>query len=77
MKKVIFLGIVAAMTVTMSVTAFAFNKTEMQSHHKGVCVESSTQGTGACTYGNCKCTQFDQRPGYYQCWCGHQSFVHK
>lgn len=40
-------------------------------------VEAASQGRGACTHSNCKCQSFNQRPGYNQCWCGHQSFVHR
>lgn len=35
---------------------------------------AESQGRGQCRF--CSCTSFRQRPGYYQCWCGHQSFVH-
>lgn len=40
-------------------------------------VEAASQGRGACTQPNCKCQSFNQRPGYNQCWCGHQSFSHR
>ena len=46
-------------------------------HSEGAHVEATSQGNGACTYGTCKCSSFNQRPGYYQCWCGHQRFSHK
>ncbi len=39
--------------------------------------QCSMAGDGACTHKGCACTKFDQRPGYYQCWCGHQRYVHK
>lgn len=40
-------------------------------------LESPQQGAGACTHPNCGCMEFNQRPGYYQCWCGHQRYTHK
>ena len=75
MKKVVFFGIAAVMAVGVSIAAFASGDAADQ--HESVCVESSMQGRGPCTYPNCKCPKFNQRPGYNQCWCGHQSFVHK
>ena len=48
-----------------------------QCSETNVNVPTEVQGRGRCTYGTCKCPAFKQRPGYYQCWCGHQSFVHK
>lgn len=35
---------------------------------------AENQSRGHCRF--CSCPSFNQRPGYYQCWCGHQSFVH-
>ena len=37
----------------------------------------ASQGYGACTHKGCQCKSFSQRPGYYQCWCGHQRNVHR
>lgn len=77
MKKVVLLGVATAMAVSVSIAVFAGGKTEMQSQKNDVSVETSMQRRGPCTHAGCKCQKFVQRPGYYQCWCGHQSFVHK
>ena len=76
MKKIIMFGVASVIALAFSVTSFAGSKAE-KNHHDGVCVEMTSQGRGPCTHSGCKCTGFNQRPGYYQCWCGHQSFVHK
>ena len=79
MKKSIVLGLAVVMALAASVTAFASVSDSHSecNHSEGVHVESTSQGNGACTYGTCKCSGFNQRPGYYQCWCGHQRFSHK
>ena len=75
MKKVLVFCLAAAMAVTASITAFAENGEKHAHECDGV--ELTMQGRGACTQPNCKCPAFKQRPGYNQCWCGHQSFSHK
>lgn len=75
MKKVLIFGLAAVFAAAASIAAFAGNASE--NHQDGVCVEVASQGYGACTHATCKCTKFNQRPGYYQCWCGHQREVHK
>ncbi|MBQ8455719.1 MAG: hypothetical protein IJ537_10355 [Bacteroidaceae bacterium] len=71
MKKFIMWGFVAVVTATISIAAFA------RSNKEEVRIESSMNGRGPCTQPGCRCLAFNQRPGYYQCWCGHQSFSHK
>lgn len=74
MKSIIF-GIIAAAALSISVALYANNSAKTTCNHSET--EVSMAGNGACTYTNCKCPKFNQRPGYYQCWCGHQSFMHK
>lgn len=76
MKKYFVLGMACVMAVTASLAVLAENK-QPANLNESVCVESTSQGSGACTQPNCRCQKFDQRPGYYQCWCGHQRFSHK
>ena len=79
MKKLIFFGLVVVVAFAASVTAFAnaYDSHSERNHSVGAHIEATSQGNGACTYGTCKCPGFNQRPGYYQCWCGHQRFSHK
>ena len=79
MKKSIVLGLAVVMALAVSVTAFASVSDSHSecNHSEGVHLEVTSQGNGACTYGTCKCSGFNQRPAYYQCWCGHQRFSHK
>ena len=57
--------------------ASAKGAVEKAGQQKDNAVEATSQGRGACTHPNCSCKSFNQRPGYNQCWCGHQSFVHQ
>lgn len=77
MKKVVMFGVAAVMAVSFSIAAFASGKAEKQSQKNEVSTEISMHGNGPCTYGTCKCKRFVQRPGYNQCYCGHQRFSHK
>ena len=79
MKKSIVLGLAVVMALAASVTVFASVSDSHSecNHSEDVHVDATSQGNGACTYGSCKCSGFNQRPGYYQCWCGHQRFSHK
>lgn len=77
MKKVVMFGVAAVMAVSFSIAAFAGGKDGKQSQKNEVSTEISMHGNGPCTYGTCKCKGFVQRPGYNQCWCGHQRFSHK
>ena len=78
MKKSIVLGLAVVMALVASVTAFAsvYDSLSECNHSEGAHVEATSQGNGACTYETCKCTGFNQRPGYYQCGYGHQRFSH-
>lgn len=75
MKKKLTLCLLVAMA-TISATALSLAPSK-QCSETNVNAPTEVQGRGRCTYGTCKCPAFKQRPGYYQCWCGHQSFVHK
>lgn len=76
MKKILF-GIIAVLAIAVCATVYAGTADSECVKHEETHVHSTAEGKGACTYGTCKCKGFVQRPGYYQCWCGHQSFVHK
>lgn len=76
MKKIFALGMAILMAVTASIAVFAENK-QNANQQESPDVEIITNGRGACTQPNCHCQKFNQRPGYYQCWCGHGSFMHK
>lgn len=79
MKKLIFLGLAAVMTLAASVTAFA-SISEFHSdvnRHEGVHVEVSSQGKGACRHAGCKCTWYNRaQGGAGRCVCGHWDYVH-
>lgn len=77
MKKVFMFGLAAAMAIAASIFVVNNNKEQTSNSQDEICMNVSTQGRGPCTMPNCKCPKFNQRPGYNQCWCGHQSFVHK
>lgn len=77
MKKFI-LGIVGVMMAAVSAFGIAntINGTETRtSGHETTVLEDSSNG--ACTHKGCKCKKFDQRPGHYACWCGHQRYMHQ
>lgn len=75
MKKKLALCLLVAIA-TISATALSLAPSK-QCSETNVNAPTEVQGRGRCIYGTCKCPAFKQRPGYYQCWCGHQSFVHK
>ncbi|GEM_PF-3146125 len=75
MKKSLLISLVAFVSMAFCVGVYA-GVSDVKSSH-GEAIEVEMQGRGACTMPNCKCPKFNQRPGYYQCWCGHQSFNHK
>lgn len=81
MKKMI-IGLTAALTMVAAVVTFATGVNDIQKGKDYLSVasthvESSVQGSGPCNQPCCGCMGFNQRPGHYACWCGHQRFSHK
>jgi hypothetical protein len=76
MKKALF-AIVAVFATVVCVSVYANTSHVETANCEEVHVHTTAEGRGACTMKGCKCQKFVQRKGYYQCVCGHQSFVHK
>ena len=82
MKKM-FVCLTVLMTMAAAVVTYATGIIDIKTGKEfftvaSTCVDLSTKGSGgACTHPGCGCMGFNQRPGYYQCWCGHQRFTHK
>lgn len=73
MKKLLAVIALVAAVVTPVVAGDAVSKSDA---HADVCDHAALTSGGACNQPNCKCKSFNQRPGYYGCWCGHQRTSH-
>lgn len=75
MKKVI-VALTALLSASMFTVSFAGKPSiNMNEIHRPS--NTASEGRGACTHPGCRCQSFSQRPGYYQCMCGHHSYSHK
>lgn len=74
MKKFFVAIAIVAVAVTPVIAGVVMNNSSET--HADMCDHVSVTSSGACSHPGCKCTSFNQRPGYYSCWCGHQRFSH-